>query len=87
MGDGVVWGRGHGQPWGVAWQGRVVAKMSAWWMPWRWRPRKDAATRRNAPGRRWQPVIRGYPNGATCPGASPGAGHSREGVAGGNRGN
>jgi len=41
--------------------------MGAWWMPWRWRPRKDAATRRNAPGRRWQPAIRGYPNGATRP--------------------
>jgi len=41
--------------------------MGAWWMPWRWRPRKDAATRRNAPGRRWQPAIRGCPNGATRP--------------------
>jgi hypothetical protein len=40
---------------------------SAWWMPRRWRPRKDAATRRNAPGRRWQPAIRRSPNGATRP--------------------
>ena len=39
----------------------------AWWMPWRWRPRKDAATRRNARGRRWQPAIPGSPNGATRP--------------------
>jgi hypothetical protein len=39
----------------------------AWWMPWRWRPRKDVATRRNALGRRWQPVIQGSPNGATRP--------------------
>ena len=44
-----------------------IRMMGAWWMPWRWRPRKDAATRRNAPGRRWQPAIRGCPNGATRP--------------------
>jgi hypothetical protein len=44
-----------------------IRMMGAWWMPWRWRPTKDAATRRNAPGRRWQPVIRGSPNGATRP--------------------
>ena len=38
---------------------------STWWMPWRNRPMKDVATRRNAPGRRWQPAIRRCPNGAT----------------------
>src|SRR5689334_6031491 len=37
-------------------------------MPRRRRPRKDAATRRNAPGRRWRPGIRRSPNGATRPG-------------------
>ncbi len=52
-----------------------IRMMGAWWMPWRWRPRKDAATRRNAPGRRWQPAIRGCPNGATRPahGRAPGS--------------
>jgi len=35
------------------------------WMPWRWRPKKDVATRRNASGSRGQAVIRGNPNGAT----------------------
>ena len=45
----------------------AFARMSAWWMPWRRLPRKDAATRRNARGRRWQPAIPGSPNGATCP--------------------
>ena len=59
------------------------AKMGARWMPWRWRPRKDAATRRNAPGRRWQPVIRRSPNGAT----RPGDGRSPASNAGGHRGN
>src|SRR5215204_6187951 len=44
-----------------------LREKGAWWMPWRWRPRKDAATRRNALGRRWQPEIRGSPNGATRP--------------------
>ena len=44
-----------------------LRKKGAWWMPWRWRPRKDAATRRNALGRRWQPEIQGCPNGATRP--------------------
>jgi hypothetical protein len=42
-----------------------LASKGAWWMPRRWQPRKDAATRRNASGRRWQPVSRRYPNGAT----------------------
>src|SRR5829696_3446436 len=53
----------------VCWMGTEagIRMMGAWWMPWRWRPTKDAATRRNAPGRRWQPVIRGSPNGATRP--------------------
>jgi hypothetical protein len=57
--------RGHD----VCWMGTNagIRKKGAWWMPWRWRPRKDAATRRNAPGRRWQPAIRGCPNGATRP--------------------
>jgi len=39
--------------------------MSAWWMPRRLLPRKDAATQRNALGTSWQRVIQGYPNGAT----------------------
>jgi hypothetical protein len=42
-----------------------AAEMGARWMPRRWRPRKDAATRRNARGRRWQPAIPRSPNGAT----------------------
>src|SRR5258707_14136998 len=52
-----------------------LAMMGAWWMPRRWQPRKDAATRRNAPGRRWQPESRRCPNGATrlAHGQSPGA--------------
>ena len=41
--------------------------MGARWMPWRSRPKKDAATRRNALGRCWQPAIQGIPNGATRP--------------------
>ena len=45
----------------------MAAKKGAWWMPWRRRPKKDAATRRNAPGRRWQPENRRNPNGATRP--------------------
>jgi hypothetical protein len=48
-----------------------AAELGARWMPRRRRPRKDAATRRNAPGRRWQPAIRGCPNGATRPGSNP----------------
>jgi hypothetical protein len=48
-----------------------AAKMGAWWMPRRWRPTKDAATRRNARGRRWQPAIPGSPNGATRRGLDP----------------
>ena len=44
-----------------------LREKGAWWMPRRWRPRKDAATRRNAPGRRWRPAIRRSPNGATRP--------------------
>jgi hypothetical protein len=60
-----VCGRGHDGTGGAATQD--IRRMGAWWMPWRWRPRKDAATRRNAPGRRWQPAIRGCPNGATRP--------------------
>jgi len=43
------------------------AKMGARWMPWRSRPMKDAATRRNALGRCWRPAIQGSPNGATRP--------------------
>ena len=39
--------------------------MGTRWMPWRWLPRKDVATRRNARGRRWQPAIPGSPNGTT----------------------
>ena len=35
------------------------------WMPWRWTPMKDVATRRNASGSCGQAVIRGIPNGAT----------------------
>jgi hypothetical protein len=55
---------------------------STWWMPWRNRPMKDVATRRNAPGRRWQPAIRRCPNGATP------LGDTRDlPLAGGNRGN
>jgi len=44
--------------------------MGARWMPRRWRPKKDAATRRNALGRCWQPAIQGSPNGATRPGSN-----------------
>jgi hypothetical protein len=69
----------------MAWMGYWAnRKKGAWWMPRRWRPRKDAATRRNAPGRRWQPGIRRFPNGATRPahGRAP-CGESREGGTGG----
>jgi hypothetical protein len=45
----------------------MIRMTSAWRMPRRWRPRKDAATRRNTRGRRWQPAIPGSPNGATRP--------------------
>ena len=41
------------------------AEMGGRWMPWRLQPRKDAATRRNALGRGWHPVIQRCPNGAT----------------------
>ena len=43
--------------------------MGARRMPRRRLPRKDAATRRNALGRCWQPAIQGNPNGATRPSA------------------
>jgi len=39
--------------------------MSTWWMPRRFGPTKDVATRRNAQGRGWHPVILRSPNGAT----------------------
>ena len=39
--------------------------MGTRWMPWRWLPKKDVATRRNALGKRWQLAIQGSPNGAT----------------------
>jgi len=45
--------------------GGWTAETGARWMPRRRGPRKGVATRRNAPGRRWRPAIRGYPNGAT----------------------
>ena len=40
-------------------------QMSTWGMPRRPRPRKDAPTRRNALGKRWELVIQRSPNGAT----------------------
>ena len=40
-------------------------KMSTRWMPRRHWPTKDVPTRRNALGRRWEPVIQRSPNGAT----------------------
>ena len=43
----------------------ATGMMGTRWMPWRWTPMKDVATRRNALGRRWQPVIQRSPNGAT----------------------
>jgi hypothetical protein len=48
------------------------AHMSARWMPRCWWPKKDAPTRRNALGRRWEPVSQRSPNGATRPGSYPG---------------
>jgi hypothetical protein len=65
-GTGMVLG-GSGVPFGVSGReswGRST-KMSAWWMPRRLLPMKDAATQRNALGTSWQRVIQGYPNGAT----------------------
>ncbi len=58
--------------------------MGVRWMPWRLWPMKDVATPRKTPGRRWQPVSRGYPNGATRPVARPGTCLKK---AGGHRGN
>jgi hypothetical protein len=46
--------------------------MSAWWMPRRLLPMKDAATPRKALGTSWHRVIQGYPNGATPRGQSAG---------------
>jgi hypothetical protein len=40
-------------------------KKSTWWMPRRHWPMKDVPTRRNALGRRWEPVSQRSPNGAT----------------------
>jgi hypothetical protein len=58
-------------------------KKSTRWMPRRERPMKDVPTRRNALGRRWEPVIQRSPNGATpCRNAGPTAS-----CGGGNRGN
>jgi hypothetical protein len=60
----------------ASWMDRTVVEtkddgqtgmMGTRWMPWRWTPMKDVATRRNALGRRWQPVIQRSPNGATPP--------------------
>ena len=59
-----------------------VRETGAGWMPWRWRPRKDAATRRNAQGRRWQPEILGDPNGATRWAHGPSPSFGWEGTAG-----
>jgi hypothetical protein len=57
--------------WGTRQNSVGLRKKSTRGMPRWWRPRKDAVTRRNAPGRRWRPEIRGCPNGATR------AGHAR----------
>ena len=40
-------------------------RMSTRWMPWRCAPKKDVATLRKACGRRVQPMIARFPNGAT----------------------
>jgi len=59
-----------------------LRKKSTRRMPRRSGPTKDAATRRNASGRRWQPVIRRNPNGATRPGHARAPGGIQEGTAG-----
>jgi len=57
--------------------------MGTWGMPRRHWPRKDAPTRRNALGKRWELVIQRCPNGATRPGSHPGTAADVAGGTGG----
>ena len=65
-GPGWSWGGSGVQSPGAGVDGgNESTKMSAWWMPRRLLPRKDAVTLRKALGTCWQRMIQGYPNGAT----------------------